>query len=45
VPTTITMTGRLYGEEDLLHVGYAYQRATGHHLKHPDMEKWLEKKD
>lgn len=43
--STITMTGRLYGEDDLLHVGYAYQKATGHHLKHPNMAKWLEKKE
>jgi Asp-tRNA(Asn)/Glu-tRNA(Gln) amidotransferase A subunit family amidase len=34
-PTSITFTGRLYGETDLLAVAHAYQLATGHHLRHP----------
>ena len=34
-PTAITFTGRLYGETDLLSVAHAWQRATGHHLRHP----------
>jgi Asp-tRNA(Asn)/Glu-tRNA(Gln) amidotransferase A subunit family amidase len=38
-PFSITFTGRLFGESELLAVGMAYQRATGHHLKHPDMSK------
>ncbi|HXD88442.1 MAG TPA: amidase [Urbifossiella sp.] len=38
-PAAITFTGRLYGESDLLAVAQAYQEATGHHLKHPDMSK------
>jgi Asp-tRNA(Asn)/Glu-tRNA(Gln) amidotransferase A subunit family amidase len=38
-PTAITFTGRLYGESDLLAVASAYQKATGHHLKHPPMDK------
>jgi Asp-tRNA(Asn)/Glu-tRNA(Gln) amidotransferase A subunit family amidase len=38
-PTTITFTGRLYGESELLAVAHAYQQATGHHLKRPPMEK------
>ena len=36
-PKAITFTGRLYGESELLAVAQAYQEATGHHLKHPDM--------
>ena len=39
VPTAITFTGRLWGESELLAVAKAYQEATGHHLKHPDMSK------
>ena len=38
-PEAITFTGRLYGESELLTVAQAYQEATGHHLKHPDMAK------
>ena len=34
-PTSITFTGRLYGESELLAVARAYQDATGFHLKHP----------
>ncbi len=41
-PRAITFTGRLYGETELLAVGQAYQQATGHHLKRPPMERWLE---
>jgi Asp-tRNA(Asn)/Glu-tRNA(Gln) amidotransferase A subunit family amidase len=36
-PTAITFTGRLWGESELLAVAKAYQDATGHHLKRPDM--------
>ena len=39
VPKAITFTGRLWGESELLAVAKAYQEATGHHLKHPDMSK------
>jgi Asp-tRNA(Asn)/Glu-tRNA(Gln) amidotransferase A subunit family amidase len=39
VPTSITFTGRLYGEADLLALGHAYQKETGYHLKRPAMEK------
>jgi Asp-tRNA(Asn)/Glu-tRNA(Gln) amidotransferase A subunit family amidase len=35
VPLSITFTGRLYGESELLAVAHAYQQATGHHLRHP----------
>lgn len=34
-PLTATMTGRLFGETELLTVARAYQEATGHHLKRP----------
>jgi Asp-tRNA(Asn)/Glu-tRNA(Gln) amidotransferase A subunit family amidase len=38
-PTALTFTGRLWGESELLAVAKAYQDATGHHLKRPDMSK------
>ena len=37
-PTSITFTGRLYGETELLQVAHAYQQATDHHLKRPPIE-------
>jgi Asp-tRNA(Asn)/Glu-tRNA(Gln) amidotransferase A subunit family amidase len=40
-PTSLTFTGRLFGETDLLAVAHAYQRATGFHLARPPMEKIL----
>jgi Asp-tRNA(Asn)/Glu-tRNA(Gln) amidotransferase A subunit family amidase len=40
-PTALTMTGRLFGEEELLAVATAYQDATGHHLKRPPQDKWV----
>jgi Asp-tRNA(Asn)/Glu-tRNA(Gln) amidotransferase A subunit family amidase len=39
IPVTIELTGRLYGETDLLAVAHAYQEATGFHKRHPDMTK------
>jgi Asp-tRNA(Asn)/Glu-tRNA(Gln) amidotransferase A subunit family amidase len=36
-PTSITFTGRLYGESETLTVAHAYQQATDSHLKHPAM--------
>lgn len=38
-PAALTFTGRLWGESELLAVAKAYQDATGHHLKRPDMSK------
>jgi Asp-tRNA(Asn)/Glu-tRNA(Gln) amidotransferase A subunit family amidase len=38
-PNSILFTGRLYGETELLAVGHAYQQATGHHLRHPPMDR------
>lgn len=34
-PTSITFTGGLYGESDLLAVAHTYQQATGFHLERP----------
>lgn len=36
-PVSLTFIGRLFGEERLLQVAAAYQRATTHHLRHPDL--------
>jgi Asp-tRNA(Asn)/Glu-tRNA(Gln) amidotransferase A subunit family amidase len=36
-PTSITFTGKLFGETELLALGAAYQRATDHHLKRPPL--------
>jgi Asp-tRNA(Asn)/Glu-tRNA(Gln) amidotransferase A subunit family amidase len=38
-PFSITFTGRLYGESELLAVAHAYQQATGQNLKRPAMDK------
>jgi Asp-tRNA(Asn)/Glu-tRNA(Gln) amidotransferase A subunit family amidase len=40
-PGSITFTGALFGEADLLTVAEAYQRATPHHTRHPDLEALL----
>jgi Asp-tRNA(Asn)/Glu-tRNA(Gln) amidotransferase A subunit family amidase len=37
-----TFTGRLWGEADALAVAKAYQDATGHHTKRPDLSKLAE---
>jgi Asp-tRNA(Asn)/Glu-tRNA(Gln) amidotransferase A subunit family amidase len=36
-PVSLTFVGRLFDEETLLRVANAYQKATTHHLKHPDL--------
>jgi len=38
-PTSITFTGRLYGESDLLAVAHAYQQATEFHLRRPSLSR------
>ena len=38
VPSSLTFTGNLFGESDLLTVAHAYQLATGYHRKHPSLE-------
>ncbi len=37
-PTSITFTGKLYGEADMLAVARVYQEASGFHRKHPVMK-------
>ena len=36
-PVSLTFVGRLFGEESLLRVANAYQQATPHHTKHPEL--------
>ena len=36
-PVSLTFVGRLFGEESLLRVANAYQRATPHHTRHPEL--------
>jgi Asp-tRNA(Asn)/Glu-tRNA(Gln) amidotransferase A subunit family amidase len=38
-PTALIVTGKLYGETDLLAVAHAYQQATGHHRRRPPMDR------
>ena len=40
-PTSICLTGNLYGETALLRVAQAYQEARGFHIKRPPMAKLL----
>jgi Asp-tRNA(Asn)/Glu-tRNA(Gln) amidotransferase A subunit family amidase len=42
VTTSITFTGQLNDETNLLSLAHAYQQATGHHLRRPPVEKWLQ---
>ena len=37
IPTSITFTGRVYGEAEMLALAHAYQAATNWHLKHPEL--------
>jgi Asp-tRNA(Asn)/Glu-tRNA(Gln) amidotransferase A subunit family amidase len=39
LPNAVAFTGRLYDEGTLLAVAHAYQEATGHHRRRPDMTK------
>ncbi|HJU42394.1 MAG TPA: amidase [Vicinamibacterales bacterium] len=36
-PTALQMTGKLFGEPELLLLAHAFQSATGHHVKHPTL--------
>ena len=36
-PTSLRLTGRLFGEEAMLRVAHAYQGSTTHHLQRPPM--------
>jgi Asp-tRNA(Asn)/Glu-tRNA(Gln) amidotransferase A subunit family amidase len=40
-PGTITFTGKLFGETDLLALAHVYQQASGAHLRQPPLEKLL----
>jgi Asp-tRNA(Asn)/Glu-tRNA(Gln) amidotransferase A subunit family amidase len=40
-PGTITFTGELFGETDLLALAHAYQQASGAHLRRPPLEKLM----
>jgi Asp-tRNA(Asn)/Glu-tRNA(Gln) amidotransferase A subunit family amidase len=39
MPQALMITGRLYEEATILRVALAYERATGWHTMHPDLEK------
>ena len=41
-PVSLTFTGALYGETALLAVAQAFQEATGHHLKRPEIKPPVE---
>lgn len=41
VPQTLSFTGQLFGETELLSVAHAYQQATAFHLQHPPLDKFL----
>jgi len=41
MPYSVTFTGRLYGESDLLAVSHAFQQKLTAHLKRPPLERWL----
>lgn len=45
VPFSVTMTGQLFGEAELLSVAHAYQTARGVHLKRPPLDSFIEKTD
>jgi len=36
-PTSLRLTGRLFGEEDILLLAHAFQHKTGYHLKRPSL--------
>lgn len=40
-PGTVTFTGKLFGETDLLALARAYQQSTTAHLQRPPLEKLL----
>jgi Asp-tRNA(Asn)/Glu-tRNA(Gln) amidotransferase A subunit family amidase len=43
-PTAMTLTGKLFGETDLLTLAKAYQDATDHNKKRPPEETWVAEK-
>jgi Asp-tRNA(Asn)/Glu-tRNA(Gln) amidotransferase A subunit family amidase len=38
LPTSLSFIGRLYEESKVLGVAHAFQQATAHHLKHPELK-------
>ena len=36
-PTSLRLTGKLFGEAEILLLAHAYQAATDHHLRHPQL--------
>jgi Asp-tRNA(Asn)/Glu-tRNA(Gln) amidotransferase A subunit family amidase len=40
-PGTVTFTGKLFGESDLLALAHAYQQVSGAHLRRPPLNKLL----
>lgn len=36
-PTALNITGKLFGEQEILLLAHAFQSKTGHHLKHPKL--------
>jgi Asp-tRNA(Asn)/Glu-tRNA(Gln) amidotransferase A subunit family amidase len=36
-PTALQLTGKLFGEPELLLLAHAFQSKTDHHLKHPSL--------
>jgi hypothetical protein len=42
-PGTITFTGKLFGETDLLTLAHVYQQSNTAHLKRPPLDKLLAK--
>jgi aspartyl-tRNA(Asn)/glutamyl-tRNA(Gln) amidotransferase subunit A len=36
-PTALQMTGKWFGEPELLLLAHAFQSATDHHLQHPEL--------
>ncbi|MFK7818781.1 MAG: amidase family protein [Planctomycetaceae bacterium] len=43
LPFSVTMTGQLYGESDLLAVAHAWEQQTGHNQKRPPLDDFLAK--
>lgn len=41
VPFSVTMTGRLFGETNLLSVAHAYEQVAGHNKQRPPLERFL----
>jgi Asp-tRNA(Asn)/Glu-tRNA(Gln) amidotransferase A subunit family amidase len=43
-PGTVTFTGKLFGESELMALAHAYQQSSGAHLRRPPLAKLLEAK-